>query len=94
MKTLSKVVVAVSLLLSLSAFSAEKLDVKAETALMVEQSTLQVNHQLSKQLNNDIQLAVMMKLPTVVNKEGYETTLLAKNVTKEENKSNNNADSE
>ncbi|MCJ8318752.1 MAG: hypothetical protein MJK12_03910 [Colwellia sp.] len=81
--TLSAVVLSITLLLSVSSVQAEeKVDIKTLTAFMVEQNTQQVNQQLSQQLNNDIQFSVMMKLPTVVNKENNSEVLIARTVVK------------
>ncbi len=93
-KTISKVVLATSLLLSVSTLAAEQLDVKALTAFMVEQNTQQVNQQLAQQLNNDIQFSVMMKLPTLINKESGVETLLAKTVINNESKNKNQVNGE
>ena len=87
-KAITTLVLASSLLLSVSVQATEKADVKALTAFMVGQNTQQVNQQLSQQLNKDIQFAVMKKLPTVVNKESGVKTLLAKTVVKNNNKNN------
>jgi hypothetical protein len=85
-KTLSTVVLATSLLMAVSVQASEKQDIEALTAFMVEQTTQQVNQQLSAELNNDIALSVMMKLPVKEDKTGNVKQLLAKNMAK--NKTN------
>jgi len=93
--TLSAVVLSIALLLSVSSVQAEeKVDIKTLTAFMVDQNVQQVNQQLSQQLNNEIQFAVMMKLPTVVNKEGNSEVLLARAIVKSDSKTKNQANGE
>jgi len=93
-KSISTIVLSTSLLLSMSAHAAEKFDVKALTDFMVEENTQQVNQQLSEQLNNDIQFAVMTKSPAVESKEANIVTLLAKAVVKNDSKTKNKTSGE
>ena len=93
-KTISTIVLATSLLLSMSAQADEKVDIKTLTSFMVEQNIQQVNQQLSQQLNNDIQFTVMMKLPATVKKESNDEVLLTRAVVKNNSKTKNQLISE
>ena len=81
-KRITTALLATSLLLSVSVQAAEKFDINALTAFMVEQTRQQVNQQLSEALNHEIELSVMMKLPVKENKAINTQQLLVKTLVK------------
>ena len=90
-KRITTALLATSLLLSVSVQAAEKFDINALTAFMVEQTRQQVNQQLSEALNHEIELSVMMKLPVKVFKNLKAQRLVGKTDVKNKSKSNHKA---
>jgi|TARA_B110000902_G_scaffold115197_1_gene135345 hypothetical protein len=90
-KRITTALLATSLLLSVSVQAAEKFDINALTAFMVEQTRQQVNQQLSEALNHEIEVSVMMKLPVKVDKNARAQRLLAKTDVKNKSKANHKA---
>jgi len=93
-KRITTALLSTSLLLSVSVQAAEKFDINALTAFMVEQTRQQVNQQLSEALNHEIEVSVMMKLPVKISKNLKAQRLVAKtdvkNKSKVDHKASNN----
>ena len=87
-KTISKLLLASTLLISVSAQAVEKEDIKAVTNSMIEQNTQQVHQQLAQELNSDIQFSVVMTLPLQMTTDVNTGILLAKTEVKAKNKKN------
>jgi len=87
-KTISKLLLVGTLLISVSAQADEKVDVKVATAYMVEQNTQKLHQQLAQELYNDIRFSVAMALPLQMTTGVKTEILLAKRAVKTKNKKN------
>lgn len=87
-KTIGKLLLVSTLLISVSAQAAEKIDVKAVTDSMIEQNSQQVHQQLARELSNDIQFSAVMALPLQMTTGVNTDMLLAKAAVKVKNNKN------